>query len=179
MTTLPDNPNAPGCFGSALTFSDTAPECRSCIFATQCQPLSESRRVALRAKFGIVERKHRVTKPQAPPVDDNLLSSTLPKKVAEIVQRLDKLGFRVLPALLRGENPFTTKPAFLRVTCHLLLHMPQGIDRHMLRHAFAKKLNWSEGTAAAHATQAFQILGALGATQEINGRLTIRSSQIT
>jgi len=53
--------------------------------------------------------------------------------------------------------------------------MKAGIDRATLKTAFMRKLEWSEGTAAAHATQAFQALTALGAAIEQNGRLTLRT----
>lgn len=166
---------APGCYGSALTYSADGPECRSCMFAATCKPLSLERRTALRAKLGIPDRAPVPAKVRTQPASDGAsLMSTLPKKVGEAVQRIERMGVKVTEALRQGVNPFTTKPAFLRLTCHLLLRMPDGFDRQSLKHGLMRKLDWSEGTASSHAAQAFQILVALGAAEEINGKLTMK-----
>lgn len=170
MITLPDNPDAPGCFGSALTFNPDASECRFCIFAIECEPLSTARRTALRAKHGIVDRPRTAKKSSV----GASLDSELPKKVAALKATIDRAGIRVVEALAAGINPFERKPAFLRLTCHLLLRLPDGFNRTILRTALTSKLNWTEGTAAAHATQAFQVLGAFGVTEEIDGKLRLR-----
>lgn len=175
MTSFPDTIDAPGCFGSALTFTETASECRSCMFAEQCRPISAQALVALRAKLGIVNRAVR-TKTRVQPVaaDGGSLISTLPVKVAALIKTIEGMGVRVAECMARRENPFATRPAFMRVTCHLVMNMPQGISKAQLKHALAKKLNWSEGTAAAHTIQAFQCLVAIGAAEEHDGRLCLR-----
>ncbi len=170
----------PGCFGYALSFREDAAECISCPFAAECQAVGAAQLLRRREELGIKEKptKPKVVRQPKPPAQihaTGVLTEGLPKKVEELLGRIERAGISVTAALARGENPFTTSPAFLRVTCHLLLHMRAGIDRTTLKTAFVRKLGWSEGTAAAHATQAFQALTALGAAAESNGRLTLRT----
>lgn len=169
----------PGCFGYALAYRAEAAECNSCPFATQCAEIAAAQLARRRAELGIVVReKPKVQRPQRAATEvhaTGVLTEGLPKKVEELLARIERAGISVTTALSKGENPFTTSPAFLRVTCHLLLNMRAGIDRATLKTAFVRKLGWSEGTAAAHATQAFQALTALGAAIESNGRLTLRT----
>lgn len=152
----------------------------SCPFSEGCAKVGAEQLIRRRAELGIVAKAPRpkvvrtprvVTEPQ---MAAGVLTEGLPKKVEELLVRIERAGIRVTEALNKRENPFTTTPAFLRVTCHLLLHLRGGIDRKTLMQAFVKKLGWSEGTAAAHATQAFQALTALGAAAEQNGRLTLK-----
>lgn len=164
---------APGCFGFPMTYAEHSPECSPCPYAMDCKSSAQQRLAEMRAKFGIETKAMTPAKPKRDPSG----SSTLPKKVAEIVSRILAAGIRVQDALLRGENPFLSRPAFLRVACHLLIHIPDGFDRQTLRKAFEKKLNWTEGTASAHATQTFQVLKALGAAVEENGRLKVKVGQ--
>lgn len=171
----------PGCFGFALSFREEAAECISCPFATECAKLGAEQLARRREELGIKVKpaKPKVVRQPAAPVEAHatgFLTDGLPKKVEELLGRIERAGISVTAALSRGENPFTKDPAFLRVTCHLLLNMRAGVDRATLKLAFTRKLGWSEGTAAAHATQAFQALIALGAASENNGRLTLRNS---
>jgi hypothetical protein len=169
----------PGCFGYALSHREDAAECISCPFSEECARIGAEQLARRRAELGIVAKpRAKVVRQPKPPAEvhaTGVLTEGLPKKVEELLARIERAGISVTAALARGENPFTTSPAFLRVTCHLLLHMRAGIDRTTLKTAFVRKLGWSEGTAAAHATQAFQALTALGAAAESNGRLTLRT----
>lgn len=170
----------PGCFGFALSFREEAAECISCPFASDCSRIGAEQLARRRAALGIVVKEKPKAKPRPAPAHvehaTGFFTDGLPKKVEELLGRIERAGISVTAALARRENPFTKDPAFLRVTCHLLLHMSAGVDRATLKSAFVKKLGWSEGTAAAHATQAFQALIALGAASENNGRLTLRNS---
>jgi hypothetical protein len=153
----------------------------ACPFAESCASTGAEQLARVRAELGVVvkEKKPKVMRaPREVPADmhaTGVLTEGLPKKVEELLQRIERAGISVTAALARRENPFTKDPKFLRVTCHLLLLLPAGIDRKTLMSAFVKKLEWSEGTAAAHATQAFQALTALGAATEQNGRLILKS----
>jgi hypothetical protein len=172
----------PGCFGFALAYRAEAAECISCPFSAECAQISAEQLARRRAELGITPKEPRAQRPPRPraPVEAHatgVLTEGLPKKVEELIGRIERAGISVTAALARRENPFPSSPAFLRVTCHLLLHMAAGIDRATLKIAFVRKLGWSEGTAAAHATQAFQALTALGAATEQNGRLTLRTSE--
>ncbi|MCP1540015.1 hypothetical protein [Methylorubrum extorquens] len=172
----------PGCYGFALSFRAEAPECIACPFAADCEQAGAEQLARRRAELGIVvkEKKPKVMRaPRVAPADGHataVLTDGLPKKVEELLTRIERAGIRVTEALAKRENPFTASPQFLRVTCHLLLNMQAGIDRKTLKVAFEKKLGWSEGTAAAHATQAFQALTALGAATEQNGRLVLKEA---
>ena len=175
---LTSNDLRPGCFGFALAYRDDAAECLSCPFSGECAAVSAAQLARRRAELGIKPKEivKQAPRPVAP-VEAHataVLTEGLPKKVEELLQRLDRDGIRVTEALARRENPFTSSPAFLRVACHLLLNLSTGFDRKTLKLALTKKLGWSEGTAAAHATQAFQALSALGAATEENGRLILR-----
>ena len=166
-----DETQAPGCYGSALTFDVGSAECSQCMFAVQCGPKSEARMRYLREKLNLPMPKTKAKPPvaaQARPVE-----MSLPKKVVDLLERIERAGIRVTESLSQGHNPFT-KPMFLRVACHLLLHLPDGIDMPTLTRALAKKLEWQEATAAAHAIQARQALIALGAAEEHNGKLRLK-----
>ena len=170
--------SAPGCYGSALTFKESASECIACIFKETCKPQSEARLEALRAKFGIkvrapVTRKRaEVTKTE----DGTFLMTSLPRKIEDLVLRIERAGIDVSGKLSRGENPFEKRPFFLRITCHLLLNLPNGIERKVLQVALQRKLNWTEGTAVSQALQASQLLQALGVADEINGCIKLRKN---
>lgn len=170
---------APGCYGFALSFKEGSAECSTCQFAARCQVIGTEQLARRRLELGITakpvkERKPRVVAAAVEAVAGSTLTGGLPKKVEELMQRIERAGIRVTEGLREGRNPFLgQKPAFLSVACHLILNIEQGVDRATLNKAFQKKLNWSEGTAAAHTTQAFQALIALGAAHEANGRLTL------
>lgn len=175
-----DQAAAPGCYGIGLIYSADAVECKSCPFATRCGPLSIEQLGRIRAELGIPE-------PKAPPnyaakVKDGLggqrLIEGLPKKVMELVESIDRAGIRVVDALRQGINPFETKFAFMKITCHLLLHpkMKDGVPRDVLRQAFMSKLDNSAGTADARVIQAMQTLKALGAVDYNNGVIRLRRS---
>lgn len=166
-----DETQAPGCYGSALTFDVGSAECSQCMFAAQCGPKSEARMRYLREKLQLP-----MPKPKAKQVintQPQVVEMSLPKKVVELLERIERASVRVTESLAAGRNPFI-KPAFMRVTCHLLLHLKDGIDTPTLTMALAKKLEWQTGTAAAHAIQARQALIALGAAVEHNGKLKLK-----
>jgi hypothetical protein len=168
--------HAPGCFGSALTFKSTAPECISCQFATKCEPISTDRLAKLRAKFGITppERQKSSRVQNGVQREHARPTFTLSTKATELLNRIEKEGIRVTESLSRRQNPFNSRPAFMKITCHLLLAMEDGLTRDILVAAFERKLNWANNTARTHALLATQVLTALGATHEINGRLKLR-----
>jgi hypothetical protein len=176
LTYHPEPSMAPGCYGSALTYREGSQECSSCPFAAQCQPLHEERLASLRERLGIKNVAPR--KPMANRTHiEHLLSAaemTLPKKVVDLITRIDKAGIKVTESLREGKNPFETTPRFMRVVCHVLLHLPGGINRRTLTTALARKLEWTEGTASAHAAQAAHALVALGAAEEIDGILKLK-----
>ncbi|AMB48375.1 hypothetical protein [Methylobacterium sp. AMS5] len=172
---------APGCYGFALSFKEGSPECSTCPFAGRCQAIGAEQLARRRAELGIVAPVKRTRTPSPAPAPvaaataaPGALTSEMPKKVAELLARIERMGIKVTEALAEGRNPFAgTKIGFLAVACHLMMKLDQGVERALLIKAFQQKLNWSEGTAAAHATQAFQALEALGAASNSNGRLTL------
>lgn len=166
---------APGCFGIGLIYKAEANECRVCPFQERCGPLAAERLAALRLKLGIVEKRPVVAKSTVRPAPAKPQTSmALPKKVEELMVRIERAGIKVTETLARGENPFQSKPFFMRIACHLLLRIPAGISRDQLKSALMSKLDWGDGTAAAHALQAVQLLEALGAAKEEDGILRLR-----
>jgi hypothetical protein len=166
---------APGCFGSALAFKEESSECAGCPFQTACAPVSCRRLEKLRAELGLTDlvSKPRTTvrsRQHAHSAADGDLTTVLPKKVQALLERIEARGINVGAALRDGKNPFE-RPAFLKVAAHLLLRLPNGFDRSTLRMALQHKLEWSEQTAASHASQVFHVLQALGVAKEVNGRL--------
>lgn len=173
MTVL-DLSLAPGCFGLGMVYRAEAKECVSCPFQAQCAPLATTRLATVRAELGIVERK-KVSRPTRAETATAGAMTDYPKKVVELMERIDRAGIKVTEMLAARQNPFKSSPAFMRVTCHLLLGLG-SIKRDLLQRALMSKLEWSEGTAAAHAMQASQLLQALGAATEANGIITLRST---
>ena len=163
----------PGCYGQALTFNESLADCKSCPFAGDCKIASGEALARLREAHGIVvHRKRERSKPT--PTAPSSGALTLPKKVEELLARIERAGVRVGEALRERRNPFGKDFPFLRITAHLLLVVPFGVTRENLVTGFEQRLNWSRGTAAAHATQAFQALVALGVAEEIDGRLNLK-----
>lgn len=169
---------APGCFGLAMTYRESARECAACPFASACAPLAESNLATLRAELGIVLSPSAIKKKLAASIKDSA-PPALPVKVVAHIARLDRLGIKLAPALARGENPFEVnqRPAFLRIACHLLLKLKDGVSRDLLAQCFRQRLEHSPDTAAAHAKQTFQILEAVGVARERNGLLQLQVSQ--
>jgi hypothetical protein len=169
---------APGCYGMGTLFKAESNECSTCPFGATCGPKAALQLERIRAEMGIVVK---VAPPKRlvknPTVSPTALALNLPKKVAELMTRIDAAGIKVTEALAQGLNPFTTRPSFLRVTCHLLLKLPMGISRDLLCTCFMSKLNWSKGTADAHVIQAVQYLKAVGAANEVDGSLRLRNFQ--
>jgi hypothetical protein len=174
VTTQPDPTLAPGCFGGALTYNPDATECRSCMFANQCGPLSYEALCRL--------RKHLGKKPPEPfkqiDADDAIKDSkalAVPRKINDHLERWERRGMAIAPALRAGKNPFSgKKPQWMSVACDALLAFQTGVTREMLTTALASNLQWTQETAAAHARHATQALKALGAIDETNGRITLR-----
>lgn len=172
MEHVPDTSHAPGCFGSAMTFSEDAAECRGCIFASKCAPLSNERRQAMRARLGLDPEPTPKRTVRARGAE---MTGGLPKKVAALLERFEQAGIKITDALRANRNPFEEhRPVFMRLTCHLLLRLPDGFSRMNLMTAFQRKLNWSEGTASAHVSQAIAVLTALDLIENLNGTIKLK-----
>lgn len=174
---MTDERMAPGCFGSALTFKADAVECTTCPFNALCAPKSAERLATLRTKLGIEVQPPREKQPKskgvASPVDPTM---TIPKKVKDLLERIDRAGIDVTKSLRTGQNPFVKTPAFMKIASHILLLRPRnvGVSRDELVYAFMAKLNWNRGTAVAHAAQATQAFVALDVVTDTNGRITLK-----
>ncbi len=167
-----DETLAPGCFGSALTFELGSAECSQCMFAAQCGPKSAQRMEYLRAKFKVPARRTiKTTSPVARPGSAEL---STPKPVTEMLDRIERAGIKVTEALRQRKNPFESGFLALKIACHVLLHMPEGVDQDRLKTALSKAYGGKDATAAAHAALAKQVLVALGAAIEMNGKLRLK-----
>jgi hypothetical protein len=174
MTEQLDLTLAPGCFGLAMTFKAAARECQACPFASACQPRAEANLAALRRELGIEPPpapKKVMEKLVQHTVNEVTIDATTPKKVMSHLDRLERLKIAVKPALARGENPFKKgdKTLFMRVACHALLKLREGVRRDFLVTCFMQKLGHTRKTAESHATQAIQILTSIGAATETGG----------
>jgi hypothetical protein len=176
LTDLPDWAQ-PGCFGQALTYSETHSECRSCPFAQSCKPAHLEALARLRDQHGIVVQRKGERRVKERAVTPGASGFAVPKKVDELLVRIAAAGIRVAESLAAGKNPFSGQHRsvrYMRIASHFLLRAPAGFSREKLITALQQDLNWSKGTAAAHATQAFQALKALGVAEEQNGRLFLK-----
>lgn len=182
MTTIPQF--APGCYGSALAFKEDDSVCMGCVFKAQCQPVHIEARAALRTRLGIVTPEEaKIAKAAAPAApkaafkDQSAAALALPKKVQELVDKLDRGGYNVVESLKNGQNPFGAALPYMKIAAHLLIALaPRGksIDRQLLTTAFVSKLGWQENTSEAHARMAIQALTHIGAVDNIDGAIILR-----
>lgn len=167
---------SPGCFGSAIAFVEESAICSNCPFSVTCKPLHVENLARLRTEMGIPN----VTGPKPRPASSDPAvdpaTACLPRKVAELVKRLCGLETDIGEALRVGINPFVNQSGFLQITAHLLINMGQPVSRNVFSEAFQRKLNWSKGTADAHARMICQALTHIGAITEIAEGASIRRS---
>ena len=162
---------APGCFGISLLYRKETPECATCPFAGQCEPLALAQLARLRAEMGIVEPASKKVPKAADPTAGKL---TLPVKVQELINAIDRAKLNVGEALRRGINPFTAKFPFLRITAHVLIKRQGSIKRAEIAEAIALVMKVGESTADAYALQASHALRAIGVADEINGVVRLK-----
>jgi hypothetical protein len=175
---------SPGCFGSAIAFKSDDAACTSCQFYARCQVVSEIARDALRERYGILTTQQAISdrirkreeakaeKERQASADPTLL--TVPKKVRELLERLDRGNYDIVGKLKRGVNPFGSAMPWMAIACHLLIHHDQRVDREFISVALERKLGWKKGTADAHARMAIQALTHVGAVDTLDGTIVIR-----
>lgn len=177
MTTIP--PFSPGCFGSALSFRKEDMVCRACMFSAQCEPVHIDSKNMLRERFGIIVKEPRRKKEVE--IDLNQTADparlSLPKKVFELMERVDRGGFDILAKLSRGENPFDGRLPFLAVACHLLLKMKEPVTRDLLTAALVHQFKWKENTAESHSRMSIQLLEHVGAVECSNGMMKLKAAR--
>lgn len=175
MHTIP--PFAPGCYGSALAFDGESPVCQSCKFAQTCKVLHMENLAELRNRMG-VKSKRANAKPVVQQPTSAPAALTVPKKVQEIVDKLERAKIRVTEGFAEGRNPFMALQGanFLKIAGHLLLKMDRPLDRQTLSFAYQQKLDFTEGTADSHARMAMQALIHIGAVHNIDGLIALRRS---
>lgn len=169
-----DETQAPGCYGSALTFDMGSAECSQCMFAEQCGPRSAERMLYLREVLNlspVLPKKKKAAASSAPAA--GAVEFTIPKKVQAWLEQFEARGIKITEALRERRNPFETPP-FMRIACHLLLGLRDGFDTKTLAEALVKKCDYTPQTAAAHAIQARQILLSVGAITFENGLMRLK-----
>lgn len=169
---------APGCFGSALNFNKGGMVCSACPFMEKCEPAHENSLNVMRERFGISAPKKKVEKVQ--PVEkgsDERLS--LPKKVKELLGRLDKENLNIVGNIQNGVNPFSgmKKYGFMLIACHIIMRSKNPVDQRLISTALVRSLNWSQGTADAHARMSIQALKHVGAITNENGIIQVRNQE--
>jgi DNA-directed RNA polymerase specialized sigma24 family protein len=172
--TKPEILGAPGCYGSALTYSENHIECKSCEFASSCSVLSLDRRNKLRESLGIKIKSEKKKTPQAVvSAPRPALTMTTPKSVLDIVERINKSKIRVGELLRSGVNPFPSDPKFLAVACLMLIKLGT-VTRPLIAKGIERKLGVSEKMASSLALAAIMTLKEIGVIDESNGNYTIR-----
>jgi hypothetical protein len=168
---------APGCFGSALMFQVNGMTCSACPFSEQCEPVH-------RASLGLMRRRFGIEVKEEAPVMRRKSQTTgeafqIPKKVRDLLNRIDDQSLDITSSLRQGKNPFAglTQYKFLSITCHLLLNLEVPITQPLLSRGFVRSMNWKQSTADAHARMAFQALQHVGAIDLNDGVAKIRESQ--
>lgn len=161
---------APGCFGSALSYNGDM-TCRSCKFASACEPVHAVAKLALQEHFGIKPNKAQRPVPTGATAHERA-RAMLPKKTLELVDKISAEVANVAGELAIGHNPFRAKFKFMGLACHLLLNMPD-LDQSTLSTACVRKFGWSQDTANAHARFALQALTHFNAVKNTNGKFSI------
>lgn len=166
-------PFAPGCFGSALTFKAGDMVCSQCSFASECSVEHEKSMARLRAAFGVTPpaTKQVVEKP-TPRADE--LRLALPKKVRDLLDKLDNGNYNAVAKLQEGRNPFGASLPFMSVACHLLLRMRSPLTRDALVRAYMAKFDWQKPSAEEKARIALVALVHIGAVKSNDGQFTIQ-----
>jgi hypothetical protein len=167
MTQIPEF--APGCFGSALGFRGADMVCRACQFASACEPVHLMVQEQLREKFGIKPKLEPVA---ARPTPLDPAAIKLPKKVRDLLDRLDQGDFDIVGSLRRGANPFGATMPFMAVACHLLLRRAEPFGRDYLAAALSHKFGWQPETAQEHARIAIYALLHVGAVNSNDGLIS-------
>lgn len=165
---------APGCFGSAIAFKEEDVICRGCSLVEQCRPAHLHAKALLQERLGISPAERPAPKKAASPAPVDPTTLTLPQKTRELLDRLDRGHYAINEKLGCGENPFSDAMPFMRVACHVLLHISRPVNRELLAAAFVKKLGWQQNTADAHARLAIQALTHVGAVENRDGLIMLR-----
>lgn len=171
---------APGCFGSALMFNGSDMVCRACTLSQQCEPKHLLALAMMRERHGIIAPLSR-SKPQmrveAIEKTEDPGVMTLPKKVRELLERIDRGSFNIVEKMKQGLNPFAGRPEmkFMLVACHMILNPKAMVTQGLLEAGMIKALGHSEGTASAHARMAIQALVHVGAVAIENGIIKVRN----
>lgn len=171
---------APGCFGSALHFQKKSMTCAACPFSGDCEPAHCISLQTMRDKLGIVAptvRSSASLKPVKNEVDcDDPARLTLPKKVRELLGKLDREDLGIVEKMRSGINPFSglDRYRYLLIACHLIMKMQTPVTQKTLSAGLIKSLHWANGTADAHARMAVQALCHVGAIENNDGILSVR-----
>lgn len=166
---------APGCFGSALIFKEDDMVCPACPFMEQCKPVHEQALEKMRDRFGI-EKKSIPVKKQVVTSQDHPERMTLPKKVRGLLKSLDGSKLNIVGDMKNKVNPFRSldKMRYMQVVCHLVMHLSIPVTQKVLAAGLRKQMNWSEGTANAHARMSIQALEHVGAIENNDGTISVK-----
>lgn len=174
---------APGCYGSALLFQKTNMVCAACPFAAQCEPVHQMALQAMRDELGIgtpVPKKARSSEVR---VGDEVVTDettmALPKKVRELLARLDRETLDIAGKMKNGVNPFSgiRRYRFMMVACHLILRLEIPVTHKVISVGLMKTMGWASGTADAHARMATQALEHVGAIEKSDGIFSVRRNK--
>jgi hypothetical protein len=170
---------APGCFGSALMFRGEDMVCAACPFRAQCEPAHQVNLAAMRERLGIkvpVQRKRAPALPPAEAINEDPSRMSLPKKVRELLSRLDRENLDIVGKIQKGVNPFAgiERYRYMQIACHLIMNMQVPVTQKLIAVGLAKAMDWADGTADAHARMAVQALEHVGAVSNNDGTFSVR-----
>lgn len=166
---------APGCFGSALNFNASGMVCAACPFKADCEPAHQASLTALRSKLGIKVEEKKTTKSERVQVDEPEDRLALPKKVRQLLARIDRSDLNIVENIKAGFNPFKDVPSmrFMHIACHLVMNLDVPVNHKIISVGLMKSMGWSKGTADAHARMAAQALQHVGAIQNTDGVFSV------
>lgn len=169
---------APGCFGSALSFRKTGMVCAACPFMSQCEPVHKESLATMRSHFGIAEPEGEKLSSVETLANINEPSErlTLPKKVRELLVKIDRASLDIAEKMKSGANPFSGVESFryLQIACHLIMKFEAPVTQKLISAGLRRAMSWSEGTADAHARMAVQALEHVGAINNCDGILSVK-----
>ena len=136
---------APGCFGSALAFSQDDEVCKACPFHGDCETRSVTALASLQSMFGVASKPRRRK------------SEAMSQKAEEIFNALGQSADEIRKAVMSGRNPFSLRRGFLGDVVSVLLSHP-NVTRAFLTQVLEARRAVRTSVADVYARQAIQIL---------------------
>lgn len=152
-------PFAPGCYGSALAFSEEDDICRNCPFNTACAARHVTAMASLRRALHVTHTTKRRT------------SDKMSVAAEQIFNELGQSATSIRKAITAGKNPFSMRD-FLGDVVAVLLHS-ESANRAFLAQVLERRRVVRPSVADKQARQAIQILVHCEAIEIVDGAISI------